>query len=112
MAGGRPQSHGDAISMENCLQQQEQLLQQQQQQQIIQQLKSKLQKQPPEVFVKNAVLKNFAVLTGKHLCCSLFLTKMWDFKKRIQHICFPMNIAKFLMKTFLENICERLLLKF
>ena len=47
MAGSRPQSHGDAISMENTLelsttlvcqqQQQEQLLQQQQQQQINQQ---------------------------------------------------------------------------
>ena len=50
MAGSRPQSHGDAISMENSLelsttvvrfyqqqQQQEQLLQQQQQQQINQQ---------------------------------------------------------------------------
>ena len=27
----------------------------------------------PEVFCKKDVLKNFAILTGKHLCCSLFL---------------------------------------
>ena len=29
-------------------------------------------RQPPEVFFKKAVLKNFAILTGKHLCWSLF----------------------------------------
>ena len=27
-----------------------------------------VQKQPPEVFYKKAVLKSFAVFTGKHLC--------------------------------------------
>ena len=31
------------------------------------------QKQPPEVFYKKVVLKNFAKFTGKHLCQSLFL---------------------------------------
>ena len=36
----------------------------------------KLQKQPPEVFYKKAVIKNFAVLTGKQLCWSLFLVKL------------------------------------
>ena len=30
------------------------------------------QKQPSEVFHKKAVLKNFAIFTGKHLCWSLF----------------------------------------
>ena len=35
-----------------------------------------VQKQPPEVFFKKGVLKNFANLTGKHLCWSLFLIKM------------------------------------
>ena len=29
------------------------------------------QKQPPEVFYKKAILKNFAMFTGKHLCESL-----------------------------------------
>ena len=33
------------------------------------------QKQPPEVYYKKGVLKNFAKLTGKHLCQSLFLNK-------------------------------------
>ena len=32
-----------------------------------------VQKQPPSVFFKKVVLKNFANLTGKHLCWSLFL---------------------------------------
>ena len=32
-----------------------------------------MQKQPREVFYKKAVLENFAILTGKHLCWSFFL---------------------------------------
>ena len=31
-------------------------------------------------------------------------------KKRLQHRCFPVNIAKFLRTTILKNICERLFL--
>ena len=34
-----------------------------------------VQKQPTEVFYKKAVLKNFAVFTGKQLCWTLFLLK-------------------------------------
>ena len=33
------------------------------------------QNQPQEVFYKKAVLKSFAIFSGKHLCCSLFLIK-------------------------------------
>ena len=36
----------------------------------------KIQKQPPEVFYKKAVFKNFAILTGKHLYWSLILIKL------------------------------------
>ena len=36
------------------------------------------QKQPPKVFYKKAVLKNFAIFTGKRLCLSLFLIKLQD----------------------------------
>ena len=32
-------------------------------------------------------------------------------KKRLQHWCFPVNIAKILRTAILKNICERLLLK-
>ena len=56
------------------------------------------QKQPPEVFYKKAVLKNFAIMTGKHLGGSLFLKKL--------QAC----IAKFLRKPIFKNICERQLL--
>ena len=58
-----------------------------------------MQKQPPDVFYKKAVLKNFAMFigrTGKHLCSSLFLIYA---------------IAKFLSAPILKNICQRLLLK-
>ena len=39
-----------------------------------------VQKQRPEVFFKKGVLKNFASLTEKHLCWSLFLIKLqaWE----------------------------------
>ena len=55
-------------------------------------------------FIKKTVLKNFAIFAGKHLCQSLYLTKLRPttslkacsfIKKRLQHRCFPMNIAKF-----------------
>ena len=36
-------------------------------------------KQPPEVFYKKAVLKNFSILTGKYLCSSLFLIMLRPF---------------------------------
>ena len=39
--------------------------------------KSKIyKKQPPEVFNKKGVLRNFAKFTGKHLCQSLFFIKV------------------------------------
>ena len=56
----------------------------------------KMQKQPPEKFCKNAVLKNFAIFTGKHLRWSLSLMR---------------NTAKFFIAPILKNTCERLLLK-
>ena len=34
------------------------------------------QKQPPEVFFKKSVLRNFAKFKGKHLCQSLFFNKV------------------------------------
>ena len=39
-----------------------------------------LQKQPPEFFVKKGVLKNFANITGKHLCWTPFLMKLQAFR--------------------------------
>ena len=38
------------------------------------------QKQPSEMFYKKAVLRNFAIFTGKHLCWSLFLIKLQAFR--------------------------------
>ena len=55
-----------------------------------------MQKQPPVKFCKKAVLKNFAIFTGKHLCWRLFSIQ---------------NIPKFFRAPILKNICERLLLK-
>ena len=51
-------------------------------------------------------LQNIAIFIGKHLCWSLFLIRLQAFqdcnfiKMRLQHRCFPVNIAKFLRTTF------------
>ena len=72
-----------------------------------------IQKQPPEVFCKKGVLRNFAKFTGKHLCQSLFLIKLRPatlLKKKLRRKCFPVNFAKFLRTSFLQNTSRRLLL--
>ena len=68
--------------------------------------------------VKKAVLKNFAKLTGKHLCQSLFFNKVagvaYNFVEKETvaqvHRCFPVNFAKFLRTPFLQNTSARLFL--
>ena len=60
------------------------------------------QKQPPGVFNKKVVLKNFTKFSGKHLYRSLFFNKVAGFrpvtllKKRLRHSCFPVNLENFL----------------
>ena len=48
--------------------------------------------------VKKGVVKNFANFTGKHN----FI------KKKLHHRCFPVNFARFLRTTILQNIYKRL----
>ena len=65
-----------------------------------------------QMFFKIGVLKNFAIFTGKHLCWSLFLIQLQAqaqackfIRKRLQHRCFPVNIAKFLKTaSFTEHL--------
>ena len=60
----------------------------------------------PEVLCKKGVLRNFTKFTGKHLCQSLFFSKVAGlrpatlFKKRLWHRCFPVNFPKFLRTPF------------
>ena len=62
---------------------------------------------------KKGVLRNFAKFTGKHLCQSLFLNKDAGLRPAIiLKRGFPVNFAKFLKTTFLQNTSGRLLLKF
>ena len=63
-----------------------------------------LQKQPPEVFYNEAILKIFAIFTGKYLSWSLFLIKLQASKKRLQHRCFLVSIANFWRTYFEENL--------
>ena len=69
------------------------------------------QKQPPEVFRKKDVLRNFTKFTGKHLCQSLFFNKVAGLrlatllKKRPWQRCFPVNFVKFLRTSlFMEHL--------
>ena len=66
--------------------------------------------------MKNGVPKNFATFTGKCLHRSLFLIKLpalglQPIKKRFQHRCFSVKLAKFLIKVNLKNIYQRLILE-
>ena len=66
---------------------------------------------------KKIVLKNFAKFKWKHLCWSLFLIKLQAFRLRSlfkrdsSRGVFPVNFAKLLRKTILQNIYERMLLE-
>ena len=71
---------------------------------------SKIQKQPPELFSKKGVLRNFAKFIGKHLWQSLFFNKVAGLKsatllkkKSFWHRCFPVNFAKFLRTAVLQD---------
>ena len=68
-----------------------------------------------QMFFKIRVVKNFAIFGGKDLCWSYFKVldpEAYNFiKKRLQHRCFLVNIAKFLRAPILKKICERLLLQ-
>ena len=67
--------------------------------------------------VKKVVLRNFAKITEKHLCQSLFFNKVEGLrsatllKKRLWHRCFPVNFEKFLRTPFLQNTSRRLRLE-
>ena len=50
------------------------------------------------MFYKINALKNLAILTEKHLCWRFFLINF--IKKRLQHRCFPANVAKCLRSAF------------
>ena len=74
------------------------------------------QKQPPEVFYKKAVLKNFAKFIGKHLLQILSFNKVAGprpstlLKRRLWHRCFPVNFVKSSRAPYLESTPGRLLL--
>ena len=64
-------------------------------------------KQPPGVFYKKAVLKNFTIFTGKHQCWCLFFK---TFLKRDYKTGVSGSLAKYSRLPNLKNICELLLL--
>ena len=69
-----------------------------------------------QMFFKIGLLKNFAIIAGKYLYWGLFFNKFADrkpcsfIKKRLQHRCFHVNIAKFLRTAFFIKYLRWLLL--
>ena len=53
-----------------------------------------------QVFYKKAVLKHFAIFTGRHLCLSIFLIKF--IKKELQHTGFSFDYCKIFKSIFRE----------
>ena len=66
--------------------------------------------------IEKSVLKNFAKITGKQLCQSLFFNKVTGlrtailFKKRLWKRYFPVHFSKFSKTPFLQNTSWQLLL--
>ena len=56
---------------------------------------------------KRVALKNFGKFTGKHLCRSLLSKKVakpaTSLKKTLRNRYFPVNFAKFLRASYLQN---------
>ena len=66
--------------------------------------------------MKKGALINCTKFTGKHLCQSLFFNKFAGLraatllKKKLWHMCLPVNFAKFLRTPYLQNTSGWLLL--
>ena len=74
-----------------------------------------LKKQPPEVFYKKSIPKNFGKFTWKHLFQNLFLInrpQTWNFikKETLDEGVFPWILQSLQKKHFLQNTSEWLLL--
>ena len=73
----------------------------------LQLLESEYQKQSPGSALWKRCSKHFGKFTEKHQCQSLFLNKVEGcklatlLKKRLWHMCFPMDFAKHLVILFL-----------
>ena len=71
-----------------------------------------------EVFCKKGIFRNFAKFKGKNLYQSLLFNKVAGLrpatllKKRLGHMCFPVNFAKFLRTHFLTEHIWWLILSF
>ena len=63
------------------------------------------QKQPPEMFFKIGLLKNFSNFTWKRQCLNLFFFFFFCnfIKKTFQRRCSPVKFAKFLRTLSLQN---------
>ena len=65
-----------------------------------------VQKQPPEVFYNKKLFLKISQYSQENtrVSCNFII-------KRLQHRCFPVNIAKFLGTSIMKTICEQLFLK-
>ena len=76
---------------------------------ICEQSRTHLRTTHPVVFYEKVILKDFVKFIEKHLCRSLLFSKITGLrpvtllKKRLRHMCLPMNLAKFLRTPSLQN---------
>ena len=75
--------------------------------QLWQSHRNRIQKQPPEVFLK------IWQISQENTCVRVSFLSLQAcnvIKKRLLHRCFPVKFEKYLRSPILKNICERLLL--
>ena len=70
-----------------------------------------VKKQPPEVLYKKGVLKNCKIHKKTPVPESLLIKFVTLLKKRLWHMCVPVNSAKYLGTPFLQNTSGWLLLQ-
>ena len=75
-------------------------------------LQGSFQKQPPEVFCKEGVLRIFKIHWKTPAPVSFLIKLEAAPKKRLWHRCFPVNFAKFLWAPFSQNTSGWLLQSF
>ena len=76
-------------------------------------LKHSFKKQLPKVSDKKNCSTKFSNVNRKTLVLEPLFNNLFLFiTKRLEHRCFPVNIAKLLKTSILKDICERLLLNF
>ena len=64
------------------------------------------------VLEKKGCSQKFCNIRRKASALECLFNEVVGLQKKLQHGCFPVNIAKFLCKPILKNICKRLFFQY